>query len=641
MAERVDAGRPGLTRLPPRGRRRLVIGGRRPRALAAGIAIVTAFGVTIVAGASRGYPTVRPHLLSGSAWLPSAHVGQLTLLDGSTAQVGAQVQVASPGTVVDVVQHGSAAYAVDRQAGSIRRVDGGTFRVGPAATPIPGAGGHLQAFAGPDTLYALDTGRGVLATADAVSLAAVGGPLPLAIGVSPEAVALDDAGRLWMLDARTGDLKWMHQGQRHSRRQASAPGAGLLTMAGGAPVVIDTKAGTAAVLDPRSGETRHTTELDLRPDDRIVVSGSSRAPRLYVVAARGLLSICDLTATSCSRAVPLAADNSEPGPAVEASDRLFIPDYRTGKVWIIELRSAQVVAQVQVLAPQTRFQLLNRDGVVFFNDPGSPHAGVIHLDGGIRKVVKYDPTNPGEGLSGGGTAPTAPPTTPSGAPPPVQPPKQQDAPPPTRTDRPVVPRVNPPAATTRPPAAAPMVTTSPPAAAPTARIVASTVAPGVNQDVALSLATTGPASPATAVWRFGDGQEDTGLTANHRWGEVRTYSVSVRVTFNDGRTADAVESIRVQQVEQATGSVTVRATEGGTVTSRPPGITCPGTCTADFPSGTAVTLTAVPRATATLGGWDGACAGTGSTCGVTVAAGQTQIVRVAFAVPPPVSLAGR
>ena len=98
--------------------------------------------------------------------------------------------------------------------------------------------------------------------------------------------------------------------------------------------------GTATVLDPRSGQTRHTVELDLRADDRIQVSGAPHAARLYVVTGRGVLAVCDLTASACNAALPLGTPGDDFGAAVETADRVFVPDYTSGRVWVVDLHGS-------------------------------------------------------------------------------------------------------------------------------------------------------------------------------------------------------------------------------------------------------------------------------------------------------------
>jgi hypothetical protein len=43
------------------------------------------------------------------------------------------------------------------------------------------------------------------------------------------------------------------------------------------------------------------------------------------------------------------------------------------------------------------FELLARDGLVYFNDPDSEHAGVIDRDGRLRRMLKYQPGGTGQG----------------------------------------------------------------------------------------------------------------------------------------------------------------------------------------------------------------------------------------------------
>ena len=72
----------------------------------------------------------------------------------------------------------------------------------------------------------------------------------------------------------------------------------------------------------------------------------------------------------------------------------------------------------------------------------------------------------------------------------------------------------------------------------------------------------------------------------------------------------------------------------GTVTSSPGGIGCGGTCSAGFPYGTALKLTAKPTATSVFSGWSGACGGK-STCALsmTVDKAATATFRAKCVVP--------
>src|SRR5580704_7836761 len=83
-------------------------------------------------------------------------------------------------------------------------------------------------------------------------------------------------------------------------------------------------------------------------------------------------------------------------------------------------------------------------------------------------------------------------------------------------------------------------------------------------------------------------------------------------------------------------TLTEAGTGGGTVTSTPAGIVCPGTCTANFTSGTQVTLTQAASNGSTFGGWSGACTGTaGCAVGMTAAESVTATFTIAASNPQP------
>jgi hypothetical protein len=66
-----------------------------------------------------------------------------------------------------------------------------------------------------------------------------------------------------------------------------------------------------------------------------------------------------------------------------------------------------------------------------------------------------------------------------------------------------------------------------------------------------------------------------------------------------------------------------------TVTSNVGGISCPGTCSADVPVGTTVTLTSTTAVAETLVEWTGACAGRDPTCSVKVDAAKSVVATFA------------
>jgi len=530
--------------------------------------------------------------------------------------------VAHRGNRLDVVQQASTAYAVDRTTGSLRRVDGATFEIGAAVKPLPDASAGLLVFAGPHGLYALDAQRGLLTAPDPLSLETTGGAVSLASRFDTGAAVVDEHGRLWVLDADTGDLIWLDGGKRGVRRGAVTAGAGLLTLADDAPVLVDTATRRADLLDRTTAQVRRSTALDLRAGERIAVSGSPHASRLYLVAGRGLLSVCELTQPECTTAVPLSADATDLGPPVETGGRVFVPDYSTGQVWIVDLRESRVVARPQVLHPRTKFQLLTRDGLVFFNDLDSEKAGVIHLDGGIRQVAKYDPGSPEKNLNGSvvgdGKAPTAdktPPEPPANRPRPPQPPGAQPPPPPDPGPPP-------------PP---------PPPGQPVVQIVASNAEPFVGDTVTLrATGAPGQPDPTDARWDFNDGQAGNGVQVDHKWDAPRSYQVSVQATFAGGQTATASVTITVSTRPVVRPTLTVQVSGNGSVTGG--GFNCTGTCTAQFDPGQRVTLTAAPSGGDVLRSWGDACAGTpaASPCTVTMTADRT--ASATFGPPPPVHL---
>jgi hypothetical protein len=510
----------------------------RVRVVLATLAGGLVVGSVAAFGSTGGHPAKDVHLLSGAAWLASPRVGQVTLLDGSSAEVAAQVQVAPAGDAIDVVQRGSTAYAIDQTAGTIRRVDGATFEPGDPASPLPGASGGLTAFAGTDAVFVLDTRRGVLVNADPHTLAPRGDTVPLSALPDADSATLDGSDRLWVIDHDTGELVRV-SGSTRTKHQVDGAKHAVLTVAGGNPVLVDVADRKVTTINPALGTADASLPVDLRADDQLRVSGSAHADRLYLVANRGVLLICELSARSCDQPVPLD-ENSKLGAAVEAGNRLFVPDFSSGRVLVIDLTRHTLLDRAQVLTTPGQFQLLSRDGVVFFNDLNSERAGVIKLDGTVVTAAKYDPKNPAKGLDTQGQNDNAPPEQnpqPNPAPNPDPNPQPQPNPNPQPQPQPN-PNPNPQPQPNPPPPPPP---DNPPPNNPPPKqwhlnITVSKTKPVVNEDVSLKVTGDDNTEPAKATWDFNDGTPaGSGALVTHHWTAVRTYQVSVQATMPDGQ----------------------------------------------------------------------------------------------------------
>jgi hypothetical protein len=483
---------------------------RRARAWAGTAAVLVFLAGVVVLGADRAHqaPLVRLH--GGAAWLASNKVGQLTLLDGSSAEVAARVSVAAPGSPIRASQLGSTGYALNRWDGSVVRVDGATQQAGRPTNPLAATGDQLTAFPTAHTLYVLDANRGLLAPVDPVGLTLRGTPQSLAAQVTPDSSAVDEEGRLWVLDQQTGDLVWFAGDVRRSRTHAATPDRTRLNLTDGLPALLDPARRVAELLDPETGEVTESVQADLRPLDKISVSGSPQQRRLLIsVASRGLLMVCTFGAESCAAPIPLGSGAADLGAAIEAKNHAIVPDYTNGRVWIVNLTTMQVVVERQLFTSPIRFELLARDGVIFYNNPDGDQAGVLTFDGRVRAVSKYDPDDPGRVHPTQGTDGRA-----TGGP-------------------------SPGSSTAAPPVAGPGPGTPGTPVRPVATAIVIKPRDRALVGEELELTVVAPSSPglAAARWTFGDGSEATGTTVRHRWDRPGEFPVNVAATFADGQRA--------------------------------------------------------------------------------------------------------
>lgn len=116
-------------------------------------------------------------------------------------------------------------------------------------------------------------------------------------------------------------------------------------------------------------------------------------------------------------------------------------------------------------------------------------------------------------------------------------------------------------------------------------------------------------------------------------GEARPYTLSATAYDDRGASSEPASATVEAQAAPTLFSVTLAlAGEGaGAVTSAPPGLECPESCSAEFPVGEAVTLTAAADEGSSFAGWGGACAGSsGVTCTLDEAEATSLEVEASF-----------
>ncbi|WP_283096552.1 PKD domain-containing protein [Frankia umida] len=375
------------------------LGRVRGRPLQAVVAVVVLFGALVVAGSAGGAQRHAVAFNGGAAWLPSDAVGQVALLDGASAKVITQVSVGPPNQPsrrIGVIQSDLDAYVVDSATGTVGRISGATYTWA-HRDGLLARGRAAQLFVGADTLYVLDGQAGVVTTAQAATLQPRGRQ-SLAARVGAGAGIVDGDGRLWVVDARTGDLVWFDGARRHDRRQGADRARSQLVLAEGRPALVDLARREITALGT-DGHPGATTCLDVAGGDASVrVAGASDAGRVYAsVGSRGVLMVADLAARGCGSVIDLAAAGHDLGAPVGLGDRVFVPDFTTGAVHVVDVAGGRLISTRRVLTPGRGFTLAAEGGFVFYNDAAGAEAGVIRADGTATSVRKY-------GTGSGGTS---------------------------------------------------------------------------------------------------------------------------------------------------------------------------------------------------------------------------------------------
>lgn len=459
-----------------------------------------------------GYEAAQVHMRTGTVWLASTQTGEATLVDGASAEVKAHLQIAAAGAALSIVQQGNAALVLNRATGQLSNVDTATEIASAPMEVLPASEG-LVALPGPDVLHVADVHSGQIVSVDTPSLTVRHKARQLAGAFKPENVVADGHGRVWALDDDTGDLVWLDNGERRNRGTAAK--SVRLTVTNGKPALVDSEHGTVDLLNPATGNVARSLRLGV-PTGAVAVGGSADRSRVLIVTDQGELSSCAFGA-GCAAPVEVGAAGADLGTPIEVDNHAVVPDYSTGQATIVDLATSRVVAQRQLFDKPTRFELIARDGIVFFNDPAGNTAGVLDLSGDTRTITKY--TRAEDDSTAGSDQPVqAEQVAQTGQ-------RKHGLGVTQRDDLPFQPQQ--------------------PAPVPALSIA---VKPGNHGVVGTEFELTArvqSGNGSAAQWSFGDGTEAIGGTVRHSWREPGVFTVRATVSLPGGTQARAETAITV------------------------------------------------------------------------------------------------
>jgi WD40 repeat protein len=344
----------------------------------------------LVYGIRDAYPTTRVLQESGLAWVASDQIGSLTLLDGVAGQSVVNVPVAhADGDPLLAGQAGATGFALDQATGQLTRVSGSSYTPLTVGGPPGGEDQSLALLIGTETAFVVDPDQSSVSGYDLATLQQADDSRPFAQGRSDDVAVVSASGRLWVIDQGTGQLSWFTSAASGLGTQTFTPGSATLILADGEPVVVDTGTRRAYLIGPDGFPVARLT-LGADTGSGIRVSGAAAQQALVITdSTLGTYQSCTFALGTCGLARHTGFSGDTLGPAVTADGRVFVPDYTTGTVWVLDPGGAARPVHTGVLTSPGSFDLFDRNGLVFYNDPHTSQAGVIAPDGTPEPIVKY------------------------------------------------------------------------------------------------------------------------------------------------------------------------------------------------------------------------------------------------------------
>lgn len=359
---------------------------------------VVVVATSLVAGVLFGNGVTRTALdiADGLTWFADGPTGEVIEVNPATGRPEARLPVGADGDTLDVAQYDGRLIVTNRTTGTLTSFDLTSILASGQQRITPG--GATDVLRHDDTVFLLDRERGTIADIDPVTTDVIG-----EMWSSPEGIAdaaIDGKGRLWAIDPKglLTELRWSASSQQfvvEDTRQIDHSGARSVVVAHerGATVfgpdegiVVQVGTGHDVVADA----ARISGELAVpsySPGD--LVPASSPDTGTVAIVGDGQVREVEMSAIGCE----------EPGRPEVFEGLVYVPCTGAGRVVRLSADGQRAGSDIEVATDDGDPDLVLDDGNLLINVPGATKGAVVHSDGTVSTIVRYDeslqPSSPG------------------------------------------------------------------------------------------------------------------------------------------------------------------------------------------------------------------------------------------------------
>ncbi|MFD1934180.1 hypothetical protein ACFSKW_22180 [Nonomuraea mangrovi] len=337
-----------------------------------------------------GVSSANPKLADVGAWLWSKAKGRVVHVNGLSGEVDGYLDD-KPGKSMKVVQDGTNVLLVDSRTGFVGRIEPSQLTV--SQTKNFGAAGLQLVVSGSDA-YAVDP-RGRVQRIDPVTLNTTGTPLDLP---GPLGSARIDGGRrLWVPVTATGEAVPVRAGVKERAVKVGEAGEELaITIAGGLPVITNTRAASTVIIgaDGGAGEITLPKEVAQAGKGGVLTPASTEGSLVPILTPGrdGLLVVID-TMSNAVQTTDLSV--REAGVPQVLGTKVYVPDQRAGAMIVWDTAAGGDPVRMQVADRPGPIEVFVKDGLLWANDENGDRAVVIDPEGRRHAVDKDDTDVPG------------------------------------------------------------------------------------------------------------------------------------------------------------------------------------------------------------------------------------------------------